>query len=1011
MPLSCKGRYRILEQSRGDIDDVLGNYTLTLVDSLDTLALFGKLTEFEQAVINVIANTNFDNDIIVSVFETNIRMIGGLLGGHLSALYIKDKYKTKYFQWYKNELLEKAKELGYKLLPAFKTTSGLPLPRINLKYGITQELKNSDRERFTCTACAGTLLIEFATLSRLTGDPIFERKARDALDYIWNKRNRLSDLVGTILNVHNGDWLNKDAGIGAGIDSYYEYLLKGYILLGDDSYLRRFNRHYDSIMKFMSQQHGSIMQTVHMHMPYRQARNYMDALLAFWPGLQVLKGDIKEAIKMHELLYQIVKKHKFLPEAFLSDNTVHWSNHPLRPEFLESTYFLYRATKDPYYLEIGKQIVEHLELYCRVPCGYAALSDVKTVKHEDRIDSFVYAETFKYLYLLFEEPNNLEIDVDEFLFTTEAHLIPLSLVNYKHENISVGLFNHTNTHSHNHHHHQQQHHSQHIDLGNIDDKLNHETDIVEHKSCESLKSMFKNDIDATKKLRQSVLRNHQQNKQQSQSCGSAGGYTTTTTTTTTGDATTSDTFTTTTGLSRLKASEFIAGNQQHMELLKIMGIKIQTMNDGRVQLVHNSQDALSLQDANNGVVFMNEMLELSKQKNFHLKNVNDDYKPVSLILLKQKFNSKLSHYLAGPAQFGIDLRENLGIFSLVEFSDPIEACTGNSNNLNINEINNSNGIKDSGILNAYKIKNKIVLTRRGGCMFIDKVRTLEQLKASAVIIYDNNKNTSFISSPLFAMSSDGVLNVRIPSVFLFRYEADDLISKIKQANNKLIVYMGVNNANLIEKSFYSQLNQLKNIIKYEFNNKTKSNMYKFIDNVLIDVYNINKYICTDDDYSILMDFYDYFNLNQQNKVILQMSVSGDFTNVNEEKLASLDDKSIIEIYKNKLTSQLILKINIDNLMRQFNNEHDIENEAINAHIDVYALRLFELLKHKFESHTNLYQLQNFNDYFTVLYKLIKTYVYFKQQLSIKNFDYFNDNDQLLLNDLATKLQSIENNKN
>ena len=48
-----------------------------------------------------------------------------------------------------------------------------------------------------------------------------------------------------------------------------------------------------------------------MHMPYKQAHNYMDALLAFWSELQVLKGDLKEAIKMHELLYQIVKKHKF----------------------------------------------------------------------------------------------------------------------------------------------------------------------------------------------------------------------------------------------------------------------------------------------------------------------------------------------------------------------------------------------------------------------------------------------------------------------------------------------------------------------------------------------------------------------------------------------------------------------------------------------------------------------------------------------------------------------------
>ena len=82
MPLSCKGRYRNSELSRGDVDEALGNYTLTLVDSLDTLAVLGRIDDFEQAVINVIAHTNFDSDVIVSVFETNIRMLGGLLSGN-----------------------------------------------------------------------------------------------------------------------------------------------------------------------------------------------------------------------------------------------------------------------------------------------------------------------------------------------------------------------------------------------------------------------------------------------------------------------------------------------------------------------------------------------------------------------------------------------------------------------------------------------------------------------------------------------------------------------------------------------------------------------------------------------------------------------------------------------------------------------------------------------------------------------------------------------------------------
>lgn len=165
-------------------------------------------------------------------------------------------------------------------------------------------------------------------------------------------------------------------------------------------------------------------------MPTRQAKSYIDSLLAFWPGLQVMKGDIKGAIKMHETLYQIVKKHGFLPEAVLFDHSAHWVSHPLRPEFLESTYFLYKATNDDYYLEIAKKALNHLEDHCRVSCGYAAINDVRTKSNEDRMDSFVLAETFKYFFLIFAEDKDIIFNLDEFIFTTEAHLMPINLKMY-----------------------------------------------------------------------------------------------------------------------------------------------------------------------------------------------------------------------------------------------------------------------------------------------------------------------------------------------------------------------------------------------------------------------------------------------------------------------------------------------------------------------------------------------------------------------------------------------------
>jgi len=79
-----------------------------------------------------------------------------------------------------------------------------------------------------------------------------QEKAHRAMDELWKMRHRSSDLMGTVLNIHSGDWVRRDSGVGAGIDSYYEYCLKAYILLGDERYLGRFNKvcHFMTCMIF-----------------------------------------------------------------------------------------------------------------------------------------------------------------------------------------------------------------------------------------------------------------------------------------------------------------------------------------------------------------------------------------------------------------------------------------------------------------------------------------------------------------------------------------------------------------------------------------------------------------------------------------------------------------------------------------------------------------------------------------------------------------------------------------
>jgi mannosidase alpha-like ER degradation enhancer 3 len=153
MPLSCKGRFRGVEPDRGDIDDALGNFSLTLIDTLDTLVVLGDVKEFEKGVKLVIDNVSFDRDFAVSVFETNIRVVGGLLSSHILAELIG-------INWYKGELLNMALDVAYRLLPAFNSTTGLPHPRVNLKYGIKAGKVKQISE--TCSSCAGTMILEFA---------------------------------------------------------------------------------------------------------------------------------------------------------------------------------------------------------------------------------------------------------------------------------------------------------------------------------------------------------------------------------------------------------------------------------------------------------------------------------------------------------------------------------------------------------------------------------------------------------------------------------------------------------------------------------------------------------------------------------------------------------------------------------------------------------------------------------------------------------------------------------
>ncbi|XP_059494118.1 ER degradation-enhancing alpha-mannosidase-like protein 3 isoform X2 [Stegostoma tigrinum] len=690
MPLSCRGRIRGLEPSRGDVDDALGKFSLTLIDTLDTLVVLNKLDEFEDAVQKVILHVQLDNDVVVSVFETNIRILGGLLGGHVMATMLKN-HGSK-FRWYKDELLYMARDIGYRLLPAFNTTSGLPYPRVNLKYGILSPLSRTGTESDTCTACAGTMILEFAALSRLTGESIFEEYARRAMDFLWEKRQRGSDLVGTVINIHNGDWIRRDSGVGAGIDSYYEYLLKAYILLGDDVYLERFNTHYAAIMKYISQ--PPLLLDVHMHNPTINARKWMDSLLAFFPGLQVLKGDLQPAIETHEMLYQVIQRHKFLPEAFTTDFAVHWAQHPLRPEFIESTYFLYKATKDPYYLNVGKSVVDSLNQHARVPCGFAAVQDVRTGNHEDRMDSFFLAEMFKYLYLLFADDSELPFNIDDYIFTTEAHLLPLALSTVCHTC------------------------SKNITSVELESKV---TGVFSH-TCPSAQTLFPNNPSYARKIRD-TYRDIVPDASSRMSADREKCM----------ESSQSKVFPT------LQTKDFVASGMDHLEILKQMGFSVVSTNDGRIQLTHTPDQATSPQSGQHGLKFIAEIIELAQAQ------AKGEMTSFAVQIISPPFLGQVV-LAAGPAHFGMDLsKQEHGVKGTLMKAIPYTACLDVTNS---EQVHGKIVLAQRGdCMFANKARN---LQRAGaiGAIIIDNVEGSSSDASPVFQMAGDGDNASDITIPL-----------------------------------------------------------------------------------------------------------------------------------------------------------------------------------------------------------------------------------------------------------------------
>ena len=416
LPITCSGR------------DTFGGVSATLIDTLDTLVILKDWPAFVWGVRYVRNRVNFHINSSVSVFETTIRVVGGLLSAHQFLTESASDVGFDVGFWYPdydNCMLYLAQDLADRLLPAFSTPTGIPFGAINLKYGVA-----ANESKVASTAGAGSLIMEFGTLSRFVQDPKYYQAAFRAMQSL-HQRASMTGLVGNHINIVDGDWVATEAGVGGLIDSYYEYMIKGYILFRDPRLLRMFHRSYLAVSHFIHKPPWYFNADMFTGMTLSWE---FSALSAFWPGLQVLVGDIDLAAETVNAHYAVWRRYGCVPEGYHVGHArpiIGHEGYPLRPELIESMFYLHWATNQTHWLTAARAMTFSLDEITRVTCGFARVKDVRTRQLEDLMDSFMLSETLKYLYLLFsgDSDSTSWVRSGKFVFTTEAH--PLHIFTWK----------------------------------------------------------------------------------------------------------------------------------------------------------------------------------------------------------------------------------------------------------------------------------------------------------------------------------------------------------------------------------------------------------------------------------------------------------------------------------------------------------------------------------------------------------------------------------------------------
>ncbi|KAH7329102.1 mannosyl-oligosaccharide 1,2-alpha-mannosidase [Stachybotrys elegans] len=456
-----------------------------IIDSLDTMMIMNLTSRLEHARKWLTTSLTWDQNQDVSTFETTIRMLGGLLAAHylsnefpeLAPIAGDDPGSPG-----EDLYLEKAKDLGDRLLSAFDTPSGIPYSSVNLeKY---KGIPSHDDMGAASTAEATSVQLEFKYLAKLTGERYFWDAAEKVMQVIDDNHPE-DGLVPIYIYPTNGEFRGENIRLGSRGDSYYEYLIKQYLQTqkSEKVYLDMWEESLKGIRKHLITYTEPSGFTIVAERPDGLKQRLfpkMDHLVCFLPGtiaLAVTEGlPESEARKLpswskkkeeemelaKELMHTCWATYKYMatglaaeithfniadpplpesaahnaPQEFDPDPEAEWRKdfivkandvHNLqRPETVESLFYMWRITGDEKYREWGWEMFKSFMNYTAVPegGGFTSLSNANVIppKIKDNMESFWLAETLKYMYLLFS-PNDL-LPLDKIVLNTEAHPFP-----------------------------------------------------------------------------------------------------------------------------------------------------------------------------------------------------------------------------------------------------------------------------------------------------------------------------------------------------------------------------------------------------------------------------------------------------------------------------------------------------------------------------------------------------------------------------------------------------------